>query len=93
MEAWFHADKEKIREYYGRGFRLGALSQRQDIDNIAKADLFTGMQRATRGCLKGEYSKGQHSFEILGLIDAAKVKASSPHAERLLSTLERICTA
>jgi hypothetical protein len=28
MEAWFHADKEKVEEYYGRCFRPGALSQR-----------------------------------------------------------------
>jgi hypothetical protein len=93
MEAWFHADREGLQKYFGQGFRLSALRARPDIDNIPKADLFGGMQMATRDCLKkGEYSKGQHSFEILGLIDPAKVRASSPHAERLLTTLERICT-
>jgi hypothetical protein len=92
MEAWFHADKEKVREYFGQGFRVASLKQRPDIDNIPKADLFTGLQMATRGCLKGEYSKGQHSFEILALIDPAKVRASSPvHAGRLLNVLDRIC--
>jgi Domain of unknown function (DUF4276) len=93
MEAWFHADKEKVQEYFGQGFRLASLRQRPDIDNISKADLFTGMQMATRDCpKKGEYSKGQHSFEILALIDPAKVRASSPvHAGRLLNVLDRIC--
>ena len=93
MEAWFHADKEKVEEYYGRGFRPGALSQRPEIDNIPKADLFAGLKAATRACpTKGEYSKGGHSFEILALIDPAKVRDSSPvHAGRLLHVLDRIC--
>ena len=93
MEAWFHADKEKLKEYFGQGFRLAALKPRPDIDNIPKADLFTGMQIATRDCVKkGEYSKGQHSFEILALIDPVKVKAASPvHAGRLFSVLDRKC--
>jgi hypothetical protein len=93
MEAWFHADKERVQEYYGQGFRLAALSPRPDIDNIPKADLFAGMKLATRACqTKGEYSKGRHSFEILALIDPAKVRASSPvHAGRLLSVLDRKC--
>jgi hypothetical protein len=93
MEAWFHADKEKVEEYYGRGFRPGALSQRPEIDNIPKADLLAGLKAATRACpTKGEYSKGRHSFEILALIDPAKVRASSPvHAGRLLNVLDRIC--
>jgi len=93
MEAWFHADKEKVHEYYGQGFRLAALSPRPDIDNIPKADLFAGMKSATKACpTKGEYSKGGHSFEILALIDPAKVRASSPvHAGRLLNALDRIC--
>jgi hypothetical protein len=93
MEAWFHADKEVLQQYFGQGFRLTALKQRQDIDNIPKADLFSGMQMATSACpKKGEYSKGQHSFEILARIDPAKVRASSPlHAGRLLNVLDRVC--
>jgi hypothetical protein len=93
MEAWFHADKGKVQEYYGQGFRLTALIQRTDIDNIPKRDLFAGMKLATSACpTKGEYSKGGHSFEILAIIDPAKVRASSPvHAGRLLDALDRIC--
>jgi hypothetical protein len=86
MEAWFHADKQALAEYYGQGFRVDALSPRSDIDNIPKADLYAGMQKATIASrTKGEYSKGQHSFQILALIDPTKVRASSPqHAGRLL---------
>jgi hypothetical protein len=93
MEAWFHADKETVQEYYGRGFRPAALSPRPDIDNIPKADLFAGLKAATRACpTKGEYSKGGHSFEILAMVDPGKVRASSPvHVGRLLNVLDRIC--
>jgi Domain of unknown function (DUF4276) len=93
MEAWFHADKEKVQEYFGQGFRLASLRPRPDIDNIPKGDLLAGMQMATRDCLKkGEYSKGQHSFEILAQINPARVRAASPvHAGRLLNVLDRIC--
>lgn len=61
MEAWFHADKGELYRYYGQGFRPAALSPRTDIESIPKADLFDGMQRATRDCQKGEYSKGKDS--------------------------------
>jgi hypothetical protein len=93
MEAWFHADKQALAEYFGQGFRPAALISRPDIDNIPKADLHDGMRLATRACLtKGEYSKGQHSFQILALIDPAMVRAASPqHAGRLLDMLDREC--
>jgi len=94
MEAWFHADKQALADYFGQGFRLAALSPRSDIDNIPKADLYAGMQKATTASqTKGEYSKGQHSFHILALIDPAKVRAGSPqHAGTLLDVLDRECT-
>ncbi len=92
MEAWFHADRDTLREYYGQGFRLAALSQRNDIEDIPKADLFSGMRRATRDCQKGEYSKGEHSFQILARIDPTRVRAASPvYAERFFGVLDRMC--
>ncbi|MGO4879493.1 MAG: DUF4276 family protein [Bryobacteraceae bacterium] len=91
MEAWFHADKDALRDYYGQGFRIAGLSQRTDIEQIPKADLFAGLQRATKDCQKGEYAKGEDSFQILARIDPAKVRASSPFAEKLLRVLDGTC--
>ena len=91
MEAWFYTDKDTLQEYYRQGFRAAALKQRPDIENIATADLFDGLQRATKDCQKGEYSKGEHSFQILALIDPSKVRASSPAADRLLRVLDQRC--
>jgi len=91
MEAWFHADMEAMQRFYGPLFKVAALSQRQDIENIAKADLFDGLRRATKDCQKGEYSKGEVSFHVLARTDPAKVRKASAHANRFLAVLERIC--
>ena len=91
MEAWFHADQESLQAYYGQGFRATAISQRSDIENISKADLFAGLSRAMRDCQKGEYSKSQDPFRILALIDPARVSGASRHAARLLQVLNRAC--
>jgi hypothetical protein len=91
MEAWFHADKDTLQAYYGQTFRVAALSPRPEIESIPKGDLFDGLRRATKDCQKGEYSKGEHSFQILALIDPLKVKASSEHADRLLRVLAQRC--
>jgi hypothetical protein len=87
MEAWFHADRQTLGEYFGASFKATALGARPNIEEIPKADLFDGLKRATKDCQKGEYSKGQHSFEILSRIDPSRVAAASPHANRLLDAL------
>jgi hypothetical protein len=92
MEAWFYADKGRLEEYYVQGFRVTALSPRLDIESIPKVDLFASLKRATKDCQKGEYSKGEHSFQILVRIDPAKVRTSSPSAARFLNVLDQMCT-
>ncbi len=87
MEAWFLADKESLVAYYGNDFNQHALPARQDIENIAKNDVLNSLKNATSSVSKGEYGKGRHSFDILGLIDPIKVIAASPQAKRLVDTL------
>ena len=88
MEAWFLADKDCLVAYYGDDFNQNALPPRQDIENIAKNDVLNGLKKATSSVSKGEYGKGQHSFDILAQIDPTKVIAASPHAKRLVDTLK-----
>ncbi len=88
MEAWFLADKDTLVTYYGNNFKQNALPARQDIENIAKNDVLKGLKNATSGVSKGEYEKGQHSFDILAQIDPDKVIAALPHAKRLVDTLK-----
>ena len=88
MEAWFLADKDTLITYYGNGFNQNALPARQDIENIAKNDVLNGLKNATSSVSKGEYGKGQHSFDILAQIDPDKVIVASPQAKRLVDTLK-----
>ena len=89
MEAWFVADKDSLKAYYGQGFDLRRLPRRPEVEKIPKADLYAALDRATRNCTKGKYrrAKGRHSFSILATVDPSKVAAASPHASRLLQTL------
>jgi surfactin synthase thioesterase subunit len=91
MEAWFHADKEALESFYVGGFRKNALVQRPDVENIPKNALVDSLKRATKDCQKGEYSKGDHSFKILALIDPIKVSGASPYASRLFNYLDGVC--
>jgi hypothetical protein len=92
MEAWFMADKEELARYYGKDFNQNVLSKNTNIENISKQDLYNGLDRATRDTTKGKYSnsKGGHSFDILGKIDAHKVIAHSSYAKKLYDTLQQL---
>ncbi len=90
MEAWFVADKEALSKYYGRGFRVNSLPQRQKVEDIPKAALVPALKRSSKATIKGEYHKTAHGFSLLAVISPAKVAEKSPHARRLFHTLETL---
>lgn len=92
MEAWFLADRDALARFFGHGFRASALPGRaDDVESVAKGDVPAGLADASRNSRKGVYSKGGHSFEILGALDPDRVFSdAAPHAKRLLETLERL---
>ena len=91
MEAWFVADRDCLRAYYGQGFNVRNLPRRPEVEGIAKADLYAALDRATRNCTKGRYRtrKGRHSFSILSKVNPDAVAAASPHARRMLQTVRK----
>lgn len=88
MEAWFLADLDVLAGYFGPDFNRGALPGHSKIEEIEKDDVVKGLQNASRRCRKGEYRKGHHSFDILEKITPSKVVDVSPHAKRLIDTLQ-----
>ena len=88
MEAWFLADKSVLASYFGHGFAAKALPANPNIEVVPKSDIDDGLKGATRATSKGKYNKGRDSFAILGELNPQLVAKASPHAARLLSTLE-----
>ncbi len=89
MEAWFMADKDYLKSYFGQGFDTNKLPDQPDIEKMVKADWLSGLKKATKNCkTKDGYGKSQDSFKILAKIDPHKVIQCSPFAARLLSHLK-----
>ena len=92
MEAWFLADREALRKYFGQGYRDNALpSSTAEIEKVRKRDLYTKLAAASRATTtQRKYGKGQHSFDLLARLDPERVRKASPWAERFFSTLDRL---
>jgi hypothetical protein len=89
METWFIADIDTIISYFGQNFNRNALSKSNLIELISKKDIYNSLALATKSTNKGSYSKGDHSFQLLRLIDPKKVISLSPWTRRFLELLEK----
>ncbi len=87
MESWFLADVDALESFYGQGFRPGPVSGIADIEAVSKQDVLSHLGQAAAGTGKSAYRKGKHSFQILAMLDAVKVKDASPHADRFIKAL------
>jgi len=88
METWFLADRQALKDFFGQGFRENALPNNPNAEAIAKDEVLEGLRNATRDCeLNRRYAKGARSFQILGRLDAAKIR-QLPHFQSLCNTLE-----
>lgn len=92
MEAWFLADRQAIRTFFGQGFNENTLPPVTCApEDVEKLDLYRKLEQATRKTkTKGAYDKGDHAFRLLAMLDPNLVRKSSPWAERFFSTLERL---
>ena len=85
MESWFLADRGTLQTFYGQGFRTQDLPQNPVIESISKQAVLDGLSRGTRNTKS--YKKGADSFQILEMLDPAKVRSASPYAEQFIQTL------
>ena len=89
MEAWFLADRDALRDYYGQQFNTQRLpGQPTAVESIPKDDLLRGLTRATERTRQGRYHKTQHAPELLEMVDVGEVRQAAPACERLFATLE-----
>ena len=87
MEAWFLADRDVLRAYYGQGLHENRLPGNPKVEEILKGDVLNGLKRATEDTQKGKYRKVKHGRDLLGKIDADRVRQAAPHCERLFAAL------
>ena len=77
-----------MAKFFESGFRDSALSRNPEIEAIPKDDLLDSLATATRDCGRGKkYEKGKRSFELLGKLDAERLK-QLPHFASLCDVLE-----
>lgn len=93
MESWFLADQKALKEFYGRELWLKPfkpLQPRGNIEKISKLHIEWRLEEATKSSQKGRYHKTKHAFDILALIDPAKLADDrvSSHAKRLIDYLK-----
>ncbi|MEH2318760.1 DUF4276 family protein [Nostoc sp.] len=91
MEAWFIADIDALREFYGEGFRedgiLQGMAGYHSVETVSKATLKVWLEAATRHTGKGKYHKTKHAPKLLELLDVDTVRQASPYCDRLFTTL------
>jgi hypothetical protein len=91
MEAWFIADVEALKTYYGQGFLSKAIPLAEDVETIDKVAVLKALNHATKKTQKGEYKKKKKiklASELLELIRPALVRKASKHCDYLFKILE-----
>ena len=61
MEAWFIADRERLRDYFGPDFNENALPRNEKVEEIAKDVLLQSLKDATRARKRDRYHKTRHA--------------------------------
>jgi hypothetical protein len=84
METWLIADADTLATYFGNGFNRNNLPRRDNLEAVPKSDVYRSLENATRQTSKGSYSKGKHSFELLGQVNPGLVRNRCTYAERFV---------
>jgi hypothetical protein len=87
VEAWLLADPDTLRAFYGAQFHLNSLPATQNVEEIPKNSHIPSLEAATKDTQKGRYHKVKHLALLLARLDMARVRARSPHCDRIFATL------
>ena len=89
MEAWFVADPDALKAFFGSGFSGNPFRNWTKPETIEKPRVLDALSTATRDC-RVQFKKGKVAFEVLARIDPAKVTAACPHAKHLVDRLRSV---
>lgn len=92
VEAWLVADPDAMARYYGQRFNRNTLPLNPNVEEVGKADLESGLQRATAHTQKGRYRKIRHCADLLALLSVETARARARHCERFFATVETMIT-
>jgi hypothetical protein len=87
MEAWFLADVDALKAYYGAEFRESVLpGDPKNVEAIRKDDVVRGLEDATRSTTKGKYVKN-HAPRLLDRLNPDIVRKASLNCDGFLKKL------
>lgn len=89
MESWFVADVDALKNYYGQDFNESAIPKNANVEKIDKTRVENSLKNATRQTQKNEYHKIHHGGDLLGKIDAKKVRRAAHFCEILFDVLAK----
>lgn len=91
MENWFLADPATLQKFFGQGYAANHLPAVENpVETIDKKTVYQALAEATRHCKsKGAYGKGKHAFQLLAMLDPAKVIAAAPWANRFVTSIRK----
>ena len=87
METWIVADPDSMASYYKQNFVRNALPNADDLEAVARSDISSALERATRRTQKGKYNKIRHASDLLKSVDPEKAKQRCSHCRRLFVVL------
>ena len=88
METWIVADRAALKENYSDKLQANALPPLNDLEKRSRQDVQDALARATSNC-SSAYSKGKHSFMMLGTLNPATLKPLLPSFARIVRILKQ----
>lgn len=85
METWLVADRASLRAVFGAGVQEDKLPQHANLEAVHKDEMLAKLKAAT----SHKYSKGQHSFKLLGGLDPTELK-KLPRAVQFFEAVEQL---
>jgi hypothetical protein len=90
MEAWFMADIDTLKKFYGQGFKENAIPKKSNVETIEKDLLERSLKAASCDTTQGEYKKIQHASKLLKMLEVDKVRKASSECNRIFTTLTEL---